>query len=171
MNEITVYLSAAIFLIFIFPLHVYNYVYIDTDKKYASVNAGFYGIINFFNRNTAKSEINGKKKDKKEKSVSLRKLYKIFDRLCIFKIIQLADFGARSEVNAYIMLAHNALTTAIYKFVQTNGNYCKLRNYAVLNEEHSYIRYYAKVVTVVNLLVILKIYLILLMEKIHEKQK
>ena len=48
-----------------------------------------------------------------------------------------------------------------------NGNFCKLRNYTILNEEHSSIRYYSKAVTVINVLVIAKIFFILIMEKLN----
>ena len=63
-------------------------------------------------------------------------------------------------------LAQSALTTALYKFIQINGNFCKLRNYSVLNQEHSEVRYYAKAVTVLNLLVVAKIILIIIKEKL-----
>ena len=72
--------------------------------------------------------------------------------------------------NAYILLAQNGLTTAIYKFLQMNGNYGKFRNYTVLNAEHSEIRYYAKAVTVLNVMVLAKIFLIIIMEKINERK-
>ncbi len=75
------------------------------------------------------------------------------------------------EGNAYAALAQNCLMTAIYKFVQINGNFCKLRNYTILNQEHSDIRYYAKTVTVINALVVLKIFIIILMEKLNDKNK
>jgi large-conductance mechanosensitive channel len=54
--------------------------------------------------------------------------------------------------------------------LQINGNYCKLRNYTVLNEEHSEIRYYAKAVTILNLIVVAKILFIIIMEKLHERK-
>lgn len=94
--------------------------------------------------------------------------YKIFNQLCVYKIIQLSDFGVKNQNNAYAALTQNAFTTAFYKFLQINGNYCKLRNYTVINEEHEYIRYYAKAVTIINLNVILKIFTIIIMEKLNE---
>ena len=81
--------------------------------------------------------------------------------------MQLGDYGMQGSANVYVALAQNALTTAIYKFLQINGNYGKLRNYTVLNEEHSEIRYYAKAVTVINLIVVARIISIIIMEKIH----
>ncbi len=82
--------------------------------------------------------------------------------------MQLGDYGMQKDGNAYVALAQNCFTTAIYKFIQCNGNYCKLRNYAVLNEEHSEIRYYAKAVTVINMIVMAKILIIILKEKIND---
>jgi len=173
MTDVLVWLAAVGFLLAVFPLHVYNYFYINTEKKYASVNAGIYGI-NFFNANTVENnpremQINGKKKNIDPSKFKLN-FYKIFNQLCIYKIVQLGDYGMQKDRNAYILLLQNGLTTAIYKFLQMNGNYGKLRNYSVLNAEHSEIRYYAKAVTVINGIVIAKIILIIIMEKINERK-
>lgn len=171
MSEAAVYIAAISFAISIFPVHIYNYIYINSAEKYASFNAGVYKF-NFFNANTVKDkpnemQINGKseKIDPNKLKVSL---YRIFNQLCIYKLVQLGDYGFIKEDNAYIVLAQYGLTTAIYKFLQTNGNYCKLRNYTVINCEHSDIRYYAKAVTIINLLVLSKIFLIIILEKLHE---
>lgn len=171
MSEAAVYIAAISFAISIFPVHIYNYIYINSAEKYASFNAGVYKF-NFFNANTVKDkpnemQINGKseKIDPNKLKVSL---YRIFNQLCIYKLVQLGDYGFIKEDNAYIVLAQHGLTTAIYKFLQINGNYCKLRNYTVINCEHSDIRYYAKAVTIINLLVLSKIFLIIILEKLHE---
>ena len=172
MNEFAVYFAAALFALSVFPVHLYNYFYVDTSKKYASVNIGVYGVFNVFNANTISDnpremQVNGKKK-----KVDLTKIkslfYRIFNSLCLFKVVQLGDYGMQNENNAYVALVQSCFTTAIYKFIQCNGNYCKLRNYAVLNEEHSEIRYYAKAVTVINLIVMAKVLLIILKEKLHD---
>lgn len=173
MSEALVYIAAIGFLISIFPLHIYNYVFVNTQTKYASINAGVFAF-NFFNANTVENkptemQINGKNKKIDAKKINVN-LYKIFNQLCLFKVVQLCDFGMRKQSNAYIALAQHGLTTAIYKFIQTNGNYCKLRNYTIFNEEHSEIRYYAKAVTIINLMVVAKIFLIILMEKINERK-
>ena len=76
----------------------------------------------------------------------------------------------KNQANAYAALAQYGFTTAIYKFIQMNGNYCKLRNYTIFNEEHSGIRYYAKAVTIINLIVVAKIIFIILTEKIHARK-
>ena len=174
MNVAGIAVGAALFAILIFPVHLYNYIYINTGQKYASLNVGTFGW-NFFNVNTVKNHPDEMQVNGKTKKVELKKLkgafYKIFDCICLYKMVQLGDFGMQSEANAYVVLAQNCLTTAIYKFIQINGNFCKLRNYTVLNQEHSDIRYYAKTVTVVNLLVVLKIFMIILMEKINVKIK
>ncbi len=164
------YLGAAGFLLAVFPFHIYNYLYINTADKYASINAGVFKF-NFFNANTIEDDptgmqINGKNKKINAKSFNLS-VYKIFNQLCIYKIVQLGDFGMKNQNNAYVALAQYGFTTAIYKFIQMNGNYCKLRNYTIFNEEHSGIRYYAKAVTIINLIVVAKIILIIIMEKIH----
>ena len=112
-------------------------------------------------------QINGKNK-KMNLDILKINFYRIFNKLCIHKIVQLSDFGIKNQDHAYVALAQYSLTTAIYKFLEINGNYCKLKNYTVLNEEHSYIRYYAKAVTVINVFVIVKILLIIEMEKLNE---
>ncbi len=168
-----VYLVAALFAISVFPVHFYNYIYVNTSEKYASMNVGTFGI-NFLNINTVKNnpremQVNGKnKKTKIVKPVSF--FYKIFNQMCIYKVIQLGDFGTQNENNVYVAFAQSSATTLLYKLIQVNGNYCKLRNYTVFNEEHGDIRYYAKAVTVVNLMVVLKILLILILEKINERK-
>jgi len=175
MNIALVAVSSALFAIMIFPVYLYNYIYINTGQKYASINVGVYGI-NFFNLNTVKNhpgqmQINGKQKQIDTKKFKVSTFYKIFNKICLYKVIQLGDYGVQKDSNTYILLAQNSLTTLIYKLIQVNGNFCKLRNYTVLNQEHSDIRYYAKAVTVINAFVVVKILLILLMEKINGKIK
>lgn len=166
-----VIIAAAIFAIQVFPIHVCNYIYVNTEEKYASVNVTIFRFFRIYNINTVKNkptemQINGKNK-KMDISVFKMNFYRLFNQLCIYKIVQLSDFGLKNQNNAYAALAQNSFTIAVYKFLQMNGNYCKLRNYTVLNEEHSSIKYYAKAVTVINVMVITKILLIMLMEKIN----
>lgn len=170
-----VYLSAAFFLLSVFPIYVSNYIFIDTEEKYASLNVTAFRFIRLFNLNTVKDkpneiQLNGKNREMDFSSIKLN-FYKIFNKICIYKVIQLSDFGLKNQNNAYAALAQSAATTTAYKFLQINGNYSKLRNYIVLNEEHSAIRYYAKTVTIINLFVISKIIMILIMEKLHEIKK
>ena len=155
-----------------FPLHVYNYVYINTAEKYASMNVTFFRFIKILNINTIKNrpgvmQINGK-----EKKVNLTALksqsYKLFNQLCLYKIVQLSDFGLQSDANAYIALAHNAMTIALYKFLLINGNSAKLRNYTVFTNEHGHVQYYLKAVTIINLIVVTKMLMIFLWGKVNE---
>ncbi len=171
-NEAMVYIAAAGFLVSVFPIYVFNYIYVNTEEKCASINVTLYRFIKVYNVNTVKDmpnkmQVNGKNKDINFKTFKLN-FYKIFNMLCICKVVQLSDFGMKNQNNAYVALAQNGVTTAAYKFLQMNGNYCKLRNYTIINEEHSSIRYYAKAVTVVNILVITKIFLIYILEKLNE---
>ena len=173
MSEAAVYIAAIGFALSIFPVHIYNFIYINTADKYASLNAGVYKL-NFFNANTVKDKPNEMQVNGKSQKIDPNKMklsfYKIFNQLCIYKIVQLGDYGIKEDKNAYIVLAQHGLTTAIYKFLQMNGNYCKLRNYTIINCEHSAIRYYAKAVTIINLLVVSKIFLIIILEKLHERK-
>ena len=66
MANVWVWLAGAAFLLAVFPFHIYNYLFINTANKYASINAGIYGI-NFFNANTVENnplemQINGKRR-------------------------------------------------------------------------------------------------------------
>ncbi|MDE7306360.1 MAG: hypothetical protein K2N33_03125, partial [Clostridia bacterium] len=126
--------------------------------------------VNSVKNNPAEMQVNGKNKKVDPKFLKVN-LYRIFNQLCIFKLIQLSDFGMKNPDNAYAALAQNGATMAVYKFLQMNGNYTKLRNYTVLNEEHCSVRYYAKAVTVINLTVLLKMFLIYLMEKAYNELK
>ena len=175
MNEAVVYMSAVGFALALFPVHLYNYIYINTETKYAGWNICAYRFIRFYNANSVKDrpgemQVNGKNK-KFDFNKFRTKAYEIFNSVCIFKIVQLSDFGLAKQNNAYVALAQNALTVAIYKFIQINGNYAKLRNYTVLNEEHGFVRYYLKSVTIINLFVATKIFAILLMERFNVKNK
>ncbi|MDE5943945.1 MAG: hypothetical protein K2H30_07050 [Clostridia bacterium] len=165
-------MAAAGFAISVFPIHVYNYIYVNTEEKYVSINVTVFRFIRLFNANTIKNSPGKLQVNGKEKKLDFNKMrlnaYKIFNMLCIYKVIQLSDYGMQNEKNAYAALAQNGITTAAYKFLQINGNYTKLRNYTILNEEHSSIRYYAKAVTIINLMVVTKIIFYVLMEKLNE---
>ncbi|MDE6001362.1 MAG: hypothetical protein K2G96_03470, partial [Clostridia bacterium] len=120
-------------MISIFPVHIFNYIYVNTEDKYVSVNVTAYRFIRLLNVNSVKNnpaemQVNGKNKKVDPKFLKVN-LYRIFNQLCIFKLIQLSDFGMKNPDNAYAALAQNGATTAVYKFLQMNGNYTKLRNY------------------------------------------
>ncbi len=109
-----------------------------------------------------------------EKKMSLQlikgKQLKIFNNLCITKIVQLVDCGVHNEKNIYAVLAQNALTGAVYAFCQMNGGKTKLKNYIILNYEKDTVNYYMKLVGVVNILSVSKLFLILLWEKLNERK-
>lgn len=171
-NEAMVYMAAVGFFISVFPIHIFNYIYINTEEKYASINVTIFRFIRIYNINTVKNKPNEMQVNGKSKKMSLSMLklnfYKIFNKLCIQKVVQLTDFGVKNENNVYAALLQNGITTAAYSFLQINGNSSKLRNYTILNQEHSAIRYYAKAVTIINLFAISKIILIIIMEKLNE---
>lgn len=172
MSTVLVCVTCVLFAVSVFPFHIYNYVYYNSGQKYACINVGVFKF-NFFNINTVKGSPRQMQVNGSEKQITMnlikRNLYKVFNRLCVYKIVQLTDYGLLNEDNANIALLHSAFSTAIYKFIQINGNYCKLRNYSILNGEHAQINYYAKVVTIINLIVVAKIILILISEKINEQ--
>lgn len=170
-----VYIAAASFLISVFPIYINNYIYIDTKEKYASLNVTAFRFFRIYNINTVKDKPNEIQLNGKNKKMDLSSLkinfYKVFNQLCIYKVIQLSDFGLKNQNNAYGALVFNTLTTTAYKLLQINGNYSKLRNYMVMNEEHGNFRYYAKTGTIINMFVVAKIILILITEKLNEIKK
>lgn len=171
-SKVIIYSTAIIFLIVVFPIHIFNYVYVTTEKKYASLNVSLFRLIPIFNINTVKNslskmDVNGKEK-KMDKSLINNNALKIFNNLCITKVVQLSDFGLQNPTNIYIAFGQNCLTQAIYAFIRINGGRVKLRNYTLFNYEHENITYYMKLVGVINLLTIGKIFTLLLWEKLHE---
>lgn len=171
-KDAMVYMSAIGFLISVFPIFVYNYVYVNTEEKFASINVSLFRYLRIFNINTVKNKPNKMQVNGKDKGVSLDfiklNIYLVLNKLCIYKVIQLSDFGIKSESNSYAVLAHHAATLILYELLKKEKSVAKLKNYTVLNEEHSHVRYYAKAVTIINLLVISKIILLFILEKINE---
>ena len=95
MNVAMIIMAAAGFAISIFPIHVFNYIYVNTEEKYASINVTVFRFFRIFNINTVKNQpgkmqVNGKEKQLDYKKFRLS-FYKIFNMLCIYKIIQLSD--------------------------------------------------------------------------------
>lgn len=172
MNEALVYLSAIGFFIAVFPIHVFNYAYVSTSQKYASVNVSLFRLIPVLNINTVKNSVTKMSVNGNEKQMDLsffsKNALKIFNNLCITKIVQLSDFGVANPNNVYFAYVQNCLTQAIYAFVRINGGKVKLRNYTLLNYEHENISYYLKLVGVINLMTVGKIFAILLWEKLNE---
>lgn len=172
MGDVLVILTAIGFFIFLFPIHIYNYVYVNTHERYASLNVSAYRIIRLFNANTVKNspdimQINGKDRKIDAGFVKSRSL-KIYNNLCFTKIIQLGDFGIQGDKGVYYALGQDVISQALYAFVKINGGRTKLKNYTVLNEEHGNIIYYAKIVGVINLTTVAKIIIILIWEKLNE---
>ncbi len=172
MNELLVWGSAIGFMFVIFPIHIFNYVYVNTQEKYASINVSAYRLIRLANVNTIKNKpdkmmINGKEK-KMNLSFVKSKSLKIFNNLCLTKVIQLSDFGLMNEYSATAALVQNSLTKALYFFIKENGGKTKLKNYIVLNYNHGSVNYYLKLVGIINLLTVGKIILMLIMEKLKD---
>lgn len=175
MNDALVYLSAILFLIAIFPVHVLNYVYVSTAKRYVGVNITLYRLFTLFNFNTEKPpkpQEDDKKEEEKDdgKLLTTTNWLKIFNSLCITKIVQLGDYGLKNPNNAYIALANKTLTDAVYTFVKLNGGKTKLKNYAILNYEHEHVNYYLKLAGVINVITLTKLFIIFYWGKLNERK-
>lgn len=177
MSEALVYISAIAFLIAIFPVHVLSYVYISTAEKYASVNVTLYRLFTILNLNTDKPPKPDKKEQddkaqddkKQDKLMTPSNWLKIFNNLCLTKIVQLGDYGLQNPDNAFVALANGAATGIVYTFVKVNGGKTKLRNYTVLNYEHDGVNYYLKLGGVINVITLLKLLIVFYWGKINEK--
>lgn len=171
MSNAIVYVSAILFFIAIFPVHVLNYVFISTGKRYASFNVTVYRLFTIINLNTEKDRISYKKSDngRQKPLMTNTNWLKLFNNLCITKIVQLGDYGIKNENNVYIALANNAFTNALFSFIKINGGKTKLKNYAILNYEHSYVNYYLKLAGVINVITLAKLFTVFIWGKLNEQ--
>ena len=168
-SEALVYISAIMFLIAVFPVHVLGYVYISSAEKYASINVTAYRLFTVLNVNTERPPESNNKKEDGGKLMTPSNWLEMFNNLCITKIVQLGDYGLQNSDNAYVALANAAVTDAVYTFVKVNGGRTKLKNYSVLNYEHSNVNYYLKLAGIINVITLLKLIAIFYWGKINEK--
>ncbi|MCD8372365.1 MAG: hypothetical protein LUD27_03585 [Clostridia bacterium] len=168
MENFIVYGLAAGLFFTVFPVYFSVYAYLNTETRYASANFCVFRFIRFLNINTAdgggKMQVNGK-----DMQLDLPQLLKnskiLLDNVCVFKIVQLGDYGVREENNAYLALLQNAATLPLYKYLEGTGSRCKLRNYSIINAEHSELHYCGKAVCVINMLAAIKILFIIFSER------
>lgn len=170
-----VYIAAIGFLISVFPVHIIGYVYVSSAEKYASINVTLYRLFTVLNLNTEKPpKQDDKDKDEEKDDGKSKKLMtpenwlKIFNKLCITKIVQLGDFGLQNPDNAYVALANKTVTDAVYTFVKVNGGKTKLKNFSVLNYEHSDVNYYLKLAGVINIITLTRLIMIFIWGKLNE---
>ncbi len=172
-NEAIVYITTIAFLISVFPVHVFSYVYASTQNGYASLNVSLFRLIPLFNFNS-KKPVKIKGNDGEDKADFPKPKYPshyldLYNKLCLTKIVQVADFGMQNQNNAYALLAQHVATQGLYSFVKINGGKTKLRNYVVVNNEHGYINYYLKLVGVINLMVLLRLVIIYFWSILNER--
>lgn len=176
MSFLIIYGTAIGFLITVFPVHVFNYVFISSMNGTMEINVSLYRLIPVIKlstetnlkhkiKNTIKS-----KKDGDDKIPETLNILEAYNKLCITKIVQLTDFGVKNQANVYAALAQNALTNALYCFVKANGGITKLRNFTILNCEHDKVNYYLKVAGVINFVTLSRLFIIYLWSKINERK-
>lgn len=169
-------LSVAAFAISVLPVHVYSYAYICSADGQAEVTSSLYKLIPIFGlklnyHNIQKLASRDKDSANKNDGGGTNfNLLEIYNKLCILKIIQLSDFGLQSGIGAYAALAQSWLTELLYAFVKCNGGKTKLRNYVVLNREHDNIVYYIKIVGVINLITLSRLFIVYLWGKLNERK-
>lgn len=173
MNQAIVYISAAAFMLYIFPVHVFSYVYMSTRDNCLSVNVSLFRLIPLFNFNTKRQSNDENDREGEKGGAKLKypsHYLDLYNKLCLTKIVQVADFGIQNnQGNVYALLAQHAATQALYSFVKINGGKTKLRNFVVLNGGHGYIEYYLKLVGVINLAILLRLFIIYLWSKLNER--
>ena len=173
-----VYISAILFSICVFPVHVVCYAYATTAEKYASINVTAFRLFTVINKNTDMLKDFSLKRyigesgddDKKGKIITPENWLKLFNKLCIVKIVQLCDYGIRDPQNVYAALAGSTITDIAYAFIRINGGKTKLSYQTVLNYEHSDINYYLKLTGIINVFTILKMLAIFLWGKLNERK-
>lgn len=172
-GEVVIYISAIAFALYIFPIHVFSYVYVTTQKRYASINISLFKLIPLY-KSINKLELsfpNSDDNDEDKLDLKYPQHYiDLYNKLCITKIVQIGDFGLQKQINAYAALSQHMITQALYAFVKVNGGKTKLRNYVVLNAEHGHINYGLKVVGVINLMALLRLFIIYFWSVINERK-
>lgn len=175
MSEAIIYVSAIAFALYVFPVHVFSYVYVTTQKGYASLNISLFKLIPLY------KGINELKLDLKSMAeladgdVGLKLKYPshyvdLYNKLCITKIVQVSDFGLQNQSNAYAAIAQHAFTQAVYTFVKVNSGKTKLKNYVVFNGEHGYLNYCLKLVGVINLMSLIRLFIVYYWSVLNERK-
>lgn len=172
MEEFIVYGCTALFALLVFPFHLVNYIYVSTADKYASYNLTMYRFLPLFNANTIEDKpqlmsINGRETPIDIRNFNIKYL-ELIRKLCIVKVVQLADFGINSEINACIAVLQNVLTQTAYGLMNYADRGIKLKNYRILNCDSDSITYYLKVVNVANIISAAGIFLYIIRGKINE---
>lgn len=169
-NYAIVIMSAVGFFLLLFPIHISNYVYADSYEGYASMNVCVYRYIKLFNINTVKNKPNHMMVNGKDREIDFTHVkanaFGIIKRLQVYKIIQLGDYGLLDGTNAYVALIQRFVSGVLHSALFFSGSYAKLKNYTVLNQTNSGLRYYAKVEIAINAVSIIAIILYLISEKI-----
>lgn len=158
--------------VLLFPIHIDNYLYINKDEKYVSLNIVLYSFIRVFNINTVKNsptkmQVNGRERNIKADVIKKNAL-KIVKELTLTKIVQLGDYGMQSENNAYAALMQSLLTNALYSYMDYRRK-IKLKNFVILNTAHKNILHYAKISCVINIVTLLKILIKISLGRINEQ--
>ncbi len=172
-DNVVAIIVAAVLALILFPVHITNYVYVNSDEKFAGISVRLFGFLRVKNINTIKNVPNKMLVDGKEKDFDGQTLSQmaqiLFENTCLTKIIQLGDYGICNNSVCYVSAAQNALSAAVYTYLRNGGCKGKLKNYTILNKEHGNIVYYAKICGAANLLSSIKILIIILSEKINEQ--
>lgn len=174
-NNFVAVTVASILAVMLFPVQITNYIYINLEERFAGVSVRLYGFLGIKHINTIKNKpdkmlVDGKEKNSDPKTIMIAGRT-LFNNICITKIIQLGDYGAKNAAICTLCLAQRTLTDAFYAYLKSGGNKGKLKNYSIINQEHDNFIYYAKISGTTNLIASLKILIILLSEKINEQNK
>ncbi len=165
-QDLVVYGVNGLFLLCLLPVYTSVYLYADAGRAYFSVDAYLWRFIHPLQLSTADDggmRLNGG--DLNIGPVAATRAAKVaFDNLCLFKLVQLSDFGLKSGAAAYAALFQRAATFALYKYAELSGSRCKLRNYAVFNAEHGNVVWCGKAVCAVNVVAAAKLLICVLRE-------
>ncbi len=164
-----VWLIFITFTLFIFPIYITNYVYVNTEDKYASLNVCLYRYIRFFNANTIQNDPNHMQINGKDKSIDLHaakwKYLFFLKRLHLCKVVQLGNYGIQKTSGATLAVTQYVANEMLKLSLKNVNLSTKYKNYMLISENFNGLRYYAKTSIVVN------IYSLLAMIFLYYKRK
>lgn len=170
MQNLVVYGTSALFAVALLPLYATVYIYADSGSRYVSANVYLWRVFRPVCISTAedgKMQFNGKE-IKFTPAAALKAGKALIDNLCLFKFVQLCDFGLQSHYGAYLALFQRMAALPLYEYLTVTGSSCRLKNYTVLNAEHGHVIYCGKAACAVNIVAAVKILISVLRESRNE---
>lgn len=169
MSEVIFYSTTILFFLSVFPINLYGYAYISSTNKFASFQLSAYKIIPIVNKqinNHSVLQFNNKGKFVLKNP---KRIKKIFNKICITKIIQLSEFGVQNGNLATLAIMQYGVTHTFYDYLKDASN-TKTVSTVIFNAEHNEFNYCVKIVGVINLFSFLSLLIIYFWSCINERK-